>query len=434
MSRVTLPLAGTDFTAAVAADLAGELVFNVQNPLYGATGNGTTDDTAAIQACINAASVTTGNVVYFPPGVYVISAPLTVSVSGLTLLGGGPGATMGGAGAGSGTFTPGTAGTITGTLLTGAVIAPSSSFAKGSANVASCILIDATILAAQQDRVTVERLNFYGANAGTTTCHGITAYGNVSGLRITNCGFYVFYSTGSNAVNFAEDGSSNDTDGCLIDTCMAQFIGKDGFHLGPFGDGTAHNCHSQTVGGYGFYVSNASGYSGGSGGNIRLLNCRGDLSGLDGFYLNVSCGQYLGMIQVSNCTTQRNYNNGFHIAALASTETCPVYLSNCVAQGDGTDGASSGYRVNGPVIASLLNCACHLNNDVDSIKCPIYGITTADTTQPPLLVTVIGGFYNAYTAWDNVANAPSYSSVADVWTLAGGQMNYNSTLVLKSSL
>jgi hypothetical protein len=42
---------------------------------YGAIGNAVADDTSAIQAALTAG---TGKVVYFPPGNYKISAPLTV--------------------------------------------------------------------------------------------------------------------------------------------------------------------------------------------------------------------------------------------------------------------------------------------------------------------------------------------------------------------
>lgn len=50
---------------------------NVTDPPYNATGNGTTDDTAAVQAAINAASVN-GGMVVFPPGTYAVSN-LTIS-------------------------------------------------------------------------------------------------------------------------------------------------------------------------------------------------------------------------------------------------------------------------------------------------------------------------------------------------------------------
>lgn len=56
---------------------------------YGATGNGTTDDTAAIQNAINAAVATGGaGVVRFPAGTFIVSAPLTLP-NGITIAGAG---------------------------------------------------------------------------------------------------------------------------------------------------------------------------------------------------------------------------------------------------------------------------------------------------------------------------------------------------------
>lgn len=55
-------------------------VFNVKDPRYGATGNGTTDDTAAIQAAINAAAAANG-VCYFPPGTYICNDATTPASS-----------------------------------------------------------------------------------------------------------------------------------------------------------------------------------------------------------------------------------------------------------------------------------------------------------------------------------------------------------------
>lgn len=56
---------------------------SVTDPAYGATGNGTTDDTAAIAACL-AANLH----VYFPAGTYLVSSSLTLR-NGHTLLGAG---------------------------------------------------------------------------------------------------------------------------------------------------------------------------------------------------------------------------------------------------------------------------------------------------------------------------------------------------------
>jgi hypothetical protein len=51
---------------------------NAQNPPYGATGKGTVDDTAAIQAALNAAGANGGGVVLLPRGNYLISSHLVV--------------------------------------------------------------------------------------------------------------------------------------------------------------------------------------------------------------------------------------------------------------------------------------------------------------------------------------------------------------------
>jgi hypothetical protein len=66
-------------TASVVAALAitkEGIGLNVKD--FGAVGNGATDDTAAIQLAIDAAAAAGGGVVVFPPGVYLISAPLDI--------------------------------------------------------------------------------------------------------------------------------------------------------------------------------------------------------------------------------------------------------------------------------------------------------------------------------------------------------------------
>ena len=65
-------------------------VINVQASPYGATGNGTTDDTAAIQAAINAcpqSSPTFGCIVFFPAGIYKTTSALTNGPSPYTYRG-----------------------------------------------------------------------------------------------------------------------------------------------------------------------------------------------------------------------------------------------------------------------------------------------------------------------------------------------------------
>ena len=62
-------------------------VYNVKD--YGAVGNGSTDDTAEIQAAINAAQAVGGGTVFFPPGRYLVSNSL-LFYSNIRLLGPAP--------------------------------------------------------------------------------------------------------------------------------------------------------------------------------------------------------------------------------------------------------------------------------------------------------------------------------------------------------
>ncbi|RQV56087.1 glycosyl hydrolase family 28-related protein [Burkholderia cenocepacia] len=56
---------------------------------FGATGNGSTDDTASIQAAVNAACSAGGAVVNVPPGTYKIASTVTINCSYVTLRGAG---------------------------------------------------------------------------------------------------------------------------------------------------------------------------------------------------------------------------------------------------------------------------------------------------------------------------------------------------------
>lgn len=55
-------------------EIANTYYFNVKQPDFGALGNNSNDDTAEIQACIDATAA--GDTVIFPPGTYLISSPL----------------------------------------------------------------------------------------------------------------------------------------------------------------------------------------------------------------------------------------------------------------------------------------------------------------------------------------------------------------------
>lgn len=66
-------------------------LFNVK--AFGAQGDGSTDDTKAIQSAIDAAQTSNGGIVYLPQGTYLVSGNLSVTAGNVTLAGAGQQAT-----------------------------------------------------------------------------------------------------------------------------------------------------------------------------------------------------------------------------------------------------------------------------------------------------------------------------------------------------
>lgn len=93
---VTPAFFNTRFDELIASGLD---VINVKHPTYGATGDGTTDDSSAIHSAITAAS---GKVVYFPAGTYRIDTFAATQLSSSFTLVGAPGAVLDGNNASNG--------------------------------------------------------------------------------------------------------------------------------------------------------------------------------------------------------------------------------------------------------------------------------------------------------------------------------------------
>ena len=81
---VPTPVNSTDAATKTYVDNSSLQIYSVK--AYGAVGNGTTDDTSAIQAAINAANSNGGGVVYFEGATYKITSALTL-YSSITLQG-----------------------------------------------------------------------------------------------------------------------------------------------------------------------------------------------------------------------------------------------------------------------------------------------------------------------------------------------------------
>ncbi len=119
-------------TARSMADRFAE-VFNVKD--YGAVGDGTTDDAAAIQAAIDAAEAAGGGTVVFPAAIYAIETGLVIDNDGVLLVGDGAGSQL--AGGGKVDIRASAATTIkwTGTAGTGTMVQFTSDAADGGGEV-----------------------------------------------------------------------------------------------------------------------------------------------------------------------------------------------------------------------------------------------------------------------------------------------------------
>lgn len=93
--------------ATIAADAGSDFrgvlddIFAVTDSLYGAVGDGVADDTAAIQAAIDAAEAAGGGTVRFARGTYKTTATLTIESSRVSLAGEGSGSTISYTGSGT---------------------------------------------------------------------------------------------------------------------------------------------------------------------------------------------------------------------------------------------------------------------------------------------------------------------------------------------
>lgn len=86
-------IGGVATTLQEAFSVVGAAFINVKSEAYGAVGDGTTNDTAAIQAALDAASAASGGTVFFPKGTYKTTAALTVAAN-VSLQGIGPAASI----------------------------------------------------------------------------------------------------------------------------------------------------------------------------------------------------------------------------------------------------------------------------------------------------------------------------------------------------
>lgn len=267
---------------------------------YGASGDGTTDDTTAIQNAINAAMANGGATIYFPAGTYVITSALTISTSNnnnnIVLMGA-------------------TGGT---------------SFSKGTISAPTII---------KQTSTTAHALYCDNANNITVTNLSIQGPGSGSGDGIhfqwsTDQNFYGVGIYDVLVTNFGGSGIYVET-GLMANyrRVTSAFNGTYGFYINGGTSSTFQSCWAEGNASYGWYVGGAY---------MSWNGCGADGNGT-GWYLNdcQSCS-------FNGCGAENNTTDGMDIVGGYSNEIHGFWVSN---NHYGIHVSSTSYRV---VISGML--------------------------------------------------------------------------------
>jgi hypothetical protein len=362
------PAPGTQ--PASAAALTGTVTIKPSKDKSGAT------DAANINKALS-----TSLAVYLSPGAYYIDASLTPS-SRTSLFG-------------LGTSPPLPSGTPG-----GAVINVVTSTAKPFSGSAAIDLGEA-------QEVAIRDLTIDGAT-GPSGLDGILLSGATADVRLED--LLIQSVTGVGVASSATGGNTVHAKNVTVHQA-----GGSGFNCQTT-DSTWTDCLALGCGAQGFFISEGSE-------NSKWTGCRAEWSTDNGFYITGgwSTGNGSGGIEIANCSTDRNGQNGLSVNA--SPGNSPVTVSNMMLRRDGSSSASSGYAgvlISAsalPVVLSGITCFPGVNDDGTGNDSPEYGLTVAGK---PAYVGISNAFLHAVTAGTNNMTTANNCNWRAVVTRTGG--------------
>jgi hypothetical protein len=319
--------------------------------------------------------------VYLSPGAYYIDASLTPS-SGTSLFG-------------LGTSPPLPSGTPGGAVIN--VVTSAAKPFRGSA---------AVDLSGAQE-VAIRDLTIDGAT-GPSGLDGILLSGETTDVRLED--LLIQSVTG---VGVASSGTGGST--VHAKNVTVHQAGGSGFNCQTT-DSTWTDCLALGCGAQGFFISEGSE-------NSKWTGCRAEWSTYNGFYITGgwSTGNGSGGIEIANCSTDRNGQNGLSVNA--SSGNSPVTVTNMMLRRDGSSSASSGYAgvlISAsalPVVLSGITCFPGVNDDGTGNESPEYGLTV---TGEPAYIGISNAFLHAVTAGTNSMTTANKCNWRAVVTRTGG--------------
>ncbi len=327
-----------------------------------ALGDGTTDDTAAINR--NLARAGAGAVVYLPAGVYATSAPLVVP-PGVTLLGS------------HGAHLDTTACSVRPLAsFSGAAVVQFLDQASGGYGMVS-----------NEQRIFNLSIEGTSLPAGNTV-DGVQAVGYVHGVVLQDVSVH-----GVGGHGIANIGNSSGVAYSWRGTrLVARSCGSYGFSL-SMTDATWVDLEAIGCGKSGFYVGGAA--------NSHFIGCRAEWNGYHGVELTGSWGSGTGSggVHFTSLSTDRNKYNGVCVTA---TGNAPAVLNGLMLRRDGRNGGSGGGGYAGlqlnaatiPVAVTGLSVFPGVDDDGTGANSPQYGVSATASS----FLSVSGGYLQAATA------------------------------------
>jgi hypothetical protein len=381
---------------------------------FGATGNGTTDDTVAIQNAINAAQAKNGGIVLIPWGTYNISSTLLITGSNVILQGyGGDGLHDGGTGAYPATKLVWTGSSYTGSMLAFYTI-------QGTGN---------------------SKINGVGLKNIYLDCSGLVA-GGVSIISVNNGVFdhiTILHPTfvGVQVTNYlagqlaeASDSQLNIFNNISV-RCLdlTACLNANGFILtsnavGTAGANTSFNtyiyCGGQFQNGTGFLLSDAD--------NNNFISCRAFISGTgkglwiqgadQNFFYDFSCGGFPSKIYVQGTASGYFGNpksNCFLFPDQGNGTVYPNLDANCAVYWQGSDGVGVYSRFNKNVISDSNPSANFLSLNEGTTS-----LIVDNNSQANMLLTKSGVLTNSWAI-----NVGSGTTQNDLRISTNGNGNLN---------
>lgn len=333
---------------------SGSSSYNVKN--YGATGDGTTDDTTSLQATLAAASP--GEEVFLPKGIYGITAPLVIP----------PGVTL------RGTYANHTENVGSNWTDSATYIRPLAGF-SGAAAVR---LVDKEIASYSKDSngQRIFNINLDGVNT-TGSVDGLKAEGLVHGVvmrdvcirKFANHNLFTTYYT--RADTSVVNPYSWRMERVICDTTTTSY----GISLNNLTDSTLIDVESINSGTSNWFLSGM--------GNSHLVNCRAEWAGEVGFH--VDAGSDYNAVTFTSCSTDSNEQHGVYVTG---DGTQPVVFNGLMTHRDGRNGGTGGGAYAGlfvdtctaPVIVDGIAVSCGVDDDGTGTTHPQYGFRVESAT------------------------------------------------------